>query len=67
MVSSKAKYALPMIVGILDAVLIGVAYFNAAPAWVYFVLLSAWWAGMPLYKRCFDEVERPDGSLSRPS
>jgi hypothetical protein len=59
MVLSKAKCALPIMVGLLDAVLIGIAYINAAPAWVYLVLLSAWWAGMPLYKRCFDEFERP--------
>ena len=59
MIWSKTKCALPILVGILDAVLVGVAYLNAAPAWVYFVILSAWWAGMLLYKRCFDEVERP--------
>lgn len=56
---SKAKCALPVLVGILDAVLIGVAYIKAAPAWVYCVILSVWWAGMPLYKRCFGGVERP--------
>jgi hypothetical protein len=59
MIWSKAKCALPIMAGLLDAVLIAFAYINAAPKWVYFVLLSVWWAGMPLYKRCFDEAERP--------
>lgn len=65
MVWNKAKHALPVIVGMVDAVLIAVAYLHGAPAWVCFVILSAWWAGVPLYKRCFEEVERPDRPLSR--
>ena len=65
MVASKAKRALPVILGMLDAVLIAAAFVRGAPAWVYFVLLAAWWAGMPLYQRCFEDALVEDMSAPR--
>jgi hypothetical protein len=64
---SKTKLALPVILGMLDAVLFAVAFLHGAPTWVYLVILSGWWAVVPLCKAVSDDGERPDGSLSHPS
>jgi hypothetical protein len=58
-VASKAKVAIPVVMGMLDAVLVAFAFLHGAPSWVCFVILLAWWAGMPLYKGCFDESQQP--------
>jgi 1,4-dihydroxy-2-naphthoate octaprenyltransferase len=42
----KTKHAIPVVMGMLAAVLFAVAFLNGVSAWIYILILLGWWAGV---------------------
>jgi hypothetical protein len=52
---SKTKRARPVVIGMVAAVLLAVAFLCGASVWTYIVILLGWWAGVYFCKRFFEE------------
>jgi hypothetical protein len=58
MTENETTDIVPVIMGMLDAVLIAVAFIRGASAWVYLVILLGWFAGVHLCRWFFSEANR---------
>ena len=58
MVKDKKKDVAPVIMGLLGATSIGVAFLYDAFSWVYFVILFGLLTGVGIYKRFFEKDQQ---------
>jgi hypothetical protein len=58
MVGDETKNVAPVIMGLLGAALIAVAFLYDAPAWVYFAVLFGSLGAFGIYKRFFEKNQQ---------
>jgi hypothetical protein len=57
---SKIKHARPVVMGMLTAVLLAVAFLHGVSVWTHIAILSGWWAGVIFTSGYSRKANAPD-------